>query len=73
MQTDKRSTPKHEQNHATRIWAELAIIEQGSLGIVRHLKMLLDQRSVAELFDQTVTTSRVRAKNRAAHFDDHAQ
>jgi hypothetical protein len=30
-----------EKDHAVRIWAELAIIEQGSVGIVRHLQSLI--------------------------------
>jgi hypothetical protein len=37
--------PKPERDPATRIWAELAIIEQGSVGIVRHLRDVLEGRA----------------------------
>lgn len=42
--------PKPELDHATRIWAELAIIELGSCGIVRHLRSLVERRSLSRQF-----------------------
>jgi len=37
-----------EHDPMVRIWSELAIIEQGSVGIVRHLQSLIDQAKFNE-------------------------
>jgi len=47
-------------DHAVRVWAELAIIEQGTVGIIRHFKSLICARAdgAADRYTATRPSSR---------------
>lgn len=49
-ETPKRLKP--EQDHIIRIWAELVIIEQGSVAILRELQALLAERAILKRLKQ---------------------